>query len=146
MLETQSRRRSAPIEPATNGLRRFSEVHIDEDLRGVTGTFENALFFNCTFGSLKDLKFINCVLDRSHFTETDPAQMLGFTVTLDCHSFSGVELSPEAFDLILMLLVKTSGNTEKRRAIIEKVVGHDASFKYLSKLKNLENPAHCAEG
>ena len=64
--------------------------------------------------------------------------MLGFSVTLDCHSFSGVELSPEAVDLICMLLAKTKGNLEKRRALIEKVVGHDASFKYLSKLKDLE--------
>lgn len=122
-------------------MRTFSEIHIDEDVRDLSGSFDNALFYNCTFGPLNNLELTNCVLDKSTFTETDPARMLGFTVTLDCHSFSGVELSPEAFDLICMLLVKTKGNIHKRKAIIEHVVGHEGSARYLSKLKDLEQPA-----
>lgn len=129
---------TSPGERPTSPLRVFSEIHIDEDLRGLEGHFENALFFNCRFGSLNNLSFTNCVLDQSQFTETEPRNMLGFTVTLDCNSFSGVELSPQAFDLICMLLVKTKGNIEKRKSLIKNVVGHDASFNYLSQMKTLE--------
>ena len=107
-------------------------------MTGLTGEFENTLFFNCKFGSLKNLTLKNCVMDQSQFTETDPSRMLGFTVTLDCNSFSGIELSPEAFDLICMLLAKSKGNLEKRQALIKHVVGHDASFKYLKQLRDLE--------
>lgn len=119
-------------------MRTYSKTHFNEDVRNLKGTFDNHLFHNCTFGSLKDLTLTNCVLSESKFTESDPAKMLGFSVTLDCHSFSGVELSPEAFDLICMLLVKTKGNIEKRKALIQHVVGQDASRKYLTQLQNLE--------
>ncbi len=64
--------------------------------------------------------------------------MLGFSVTLDCNSFSGVELSPEIFDLICILLVKTKGNVEKRQALIKYVVGSQRSREYLTKLSKLE--------
>jgi hypothetical protein len=137
-LQTLSPHRSLQIEPTSEALRTFSEIHIDEDVRHLTGSFENALFHNCTFGSLNNLTLKNCVLSDSKFTETDPTQMLGFTVTLDCNSFSDVELTPQEFDLICLLLTKTKGNTEKRAKLIKDVVGIETSRRLLTKLKTLE--------
>lgn len=119
-------------------LRDFSESHIDEDVTHLSGEFENALFFNCKFEKLSGLTLKNCVLDRSQFTATNPRDMLGFTVTLDCHSFSDVELSPEVFDTLLLLICKSSGNTEKRLKIIRDVVGHDRAVQILKQLQTLE--------
>jgi hypothetical protein len=121
-----------------NTLRQFTQVHIDEDLSNLKGTFENALFFNCKFHSLNGLTLKNCVLDHSHFTASDPKDLLGFTLTLDCFSFEDVELSETVFDTLLLLLCKSKGNTEKRKKIIEQVVGHERSIEILRQLKALE--------
>ena len=129
---------SFPTEPKSKVLRTFSAIHIDEDVRSLKGSHQNELFHNCTFGELKDLELTHCCLNGSKFTEVDPTKMLGFSVTLDCNSFSGVELSSEIFDLICMLLVKTKGNVEKRQALIKHVVGSQKSREYLTKLSKLE--------
>jgi hypothetical protein len=57
---------------------------------------------------------------------------------LDCHSFSGAQLSEDTFDAILLLLAKTAGNTEKRRKIIDDVIGPQRSYELLKQLKTLE--------
>lgn len=64
--------------------------------------------------------------------------MLGFTVTLDCHSFKDVELADQEFDLICLLLTKTKGNTLKRMALLKHVVGMENSRRLLTKLETLE--------
>ena len=122
----------------SDALRQFSETHIDENLGRIKGTFENALFFNCTFESLDGLTLKNCVLNHSKVTARNPSDLLGTTVTLDCHTFSNVEMTPEAFDMLLLLLCKTKGNEEKRRAIIKHVVGHDNALQHLRAMKTLE--------
>lgn len=119
-------------------LRTFSEMHIDEDVSDLSGDFENALFYNCKFGKLSGLTLKNCVLDKSQFTATNPIDMLGFTMTLDCQSFKDIELTTELFDTLLLLLCKTRGNTEKRRKIITDIVGRDRSYTILKQLETLE--------
>jgi hypothetical protein len=122
----------------SSALRQFSETHIDENLGRIKGTFENALFFNCTFESLDGLTLKNCVLNHSTVTAKNPSDLLGTTITLDCHTFENVELTSEAFDMLLLLLCKTEGNAEKRRAIIQHVVGHDNALKHLRAMQTLE--------
>src|SRR6185436_17322407 len=102
-------------------LRRFSETHIDEDCSNLTGNHENALFFNCTLCSLSGLTLKNCDLNRSKFTTDQIRDALGFTLTLDCNSFSGVEFPPLLFDLLMVLAITTRGNDEKRAKLFEVV-------------------------
>lgn len=137
-MPKKSRPRQEHRTPRSSGLRQFDEVHIDEHVGRLKGDYENALFFNCTFDSLDGLTLKNCVLDKSTVTARNPSDLLGLTVTLDCHSFSNVGLTEEAFDMLLLLLCKTRGNEAKRRTIIEKVVGHENAVKYLRLMKTLE--------
>jgi Zn-finger protein len=135
-LATPSRAASEAC--AENSLRKFSESHIDEDVRNLSGTFENALFYNCTFEKLNALTLKDCVLDQSRFTAKHPREMLGFTLTLNCHSFHDVELSEEVLDTLLLLICKSKGNLEKRLKIINDVVGRDRAIQILTLLKDLE--------
>jgi hypothetical protein len=110
---------------------------IDQNLEGISGTYENQTFFNCIFRKLKGLVLKNCDLNRSTFVTDKLEDALGLTVTLDCHSFDNVEFSPLLFDLFLCLAIKSRGNTEKRRKLID-VVGRERVYELLSKMKALE--------
>lgn len=102
-----------------NPLRDFTEIHIDEDRSQLHSLqSENALFHNCVFKDLRGVTLKNCVLDRSKFTTESVREALGFTLTLDCHSFNDVEFSPLLFDLWLFLLTTSSGNDEKREQLV----------------------------
>lgn len=105
-------------------MREFSDKHIDEDCRGMSGTHENELFFNCVFDRLQNLSLINCDLNQSKFKTSSIKDAMGFAMTLDCFSFRGVEYSPILFDLLLLLMTLTTGNDEKRRQIVE-ILGKD---------------------
>lgn len=106
----------------SDNLRDFDEVHIGEDCSELTGTHENGLFFECKFRKLTGLTLKDCDLNHSEFTTQAVREALGFTMTLGCHSFKGVKLSPLLFDLMLSLLTMTTGNDEKRNQLI-KVIG-----------------------
>jgi len=74
---------------------------------------------------------------NSRFLTDRIEDALGLTLTLDCHSFEDVECSPLIFDLLLLLLAKTKGNTDKRRKLIE-FVGRDRAYEILKQLEQLE--------
>lgn len=118
-------------------LTEFSETHIDENCEDLAGTKDRALFFNCTFKRVRDLTLTHCDLNQSKFTTDRLDDMLGFTVTLDCNTFSNVELSPLMFDSLLALLIKSKGNTDKRRQLID-VIGRDRLRSILSDMSTLE--------
>jgi len=118
-------------------LRKWFETHIEEDCSEMSGTHENGLFFGCQFRKLNNLTLKDCDLNRSEFTTEDVREALGFTLTLNCHSFAGVKYSPLLFDLMLMLLVSTEGNDEKRVKLLE-VLGKDRYLKLKRILKALE--------
>lgn len=118
-------------------LRNFNTSHIDEDCSGVTGFHENELFFNCGFTNLRGLTLKDCDLNKSYFNPQKIQEALGFTVTLDCHSFADVELNPLAFDLIICLLLKTKGNTEKRKKLVD-VIGKERLLQLLREMSTLE--------
>ena len=124
--------------PCSNGLRQFSSIHIGEDCRALKGRFENALFNRCRFGNLNDLELINCVLFESTFESTEPSDALRFSVTLDCNTFNGIQMSSQFFDLLLLMLCKTKGNDEKRQAIVDHVIGRKAAREMFVKLSHLE--------
>ncbi len=105
-------------------LHNFSEEHIKEDCRELTGLHENGLFFGCSFEKLRGLSLKDCDLNRSKFLTESVRDALGFTLTLSCLSFRGVEYSPLLFDLMLSLMVMSKGNDEKRKKILE-VIGAD---------------------
>jgi hypothetical protein len=80
----------------------------------------------------------NCVLEHSKLTATEPEDILGVSLTLNCHTFKNLELTPDAFDLLLLLMCKMKGNTEKRRAIVDQVVGRERTVELLRKMRHLE--------
>jgi len=107
----------------------FTEVPPDAD---------GAIFYDCTFHKLSGAMLKNCTLHSSTFAMTKPEDIIGLTVTMDCNSFKEVELSPEVFDLLLLLLCRSKGNNKKRMAIIENVVGHDRAVQLLRDTERLE--------
>jgi hypothetical protein len=118
-------------------LREFSNERIGEDCSTLSGTHENELFFDCIFCNLGGLTLKDCVLDRSKFTTSRLRDALGFTMTLDCHSFRDVEFSPLLFDLFMMLAYMSKGNDEKREKLLD-VVGRDRAQAILRALKETE--------
>jgi hypothetical protein len=105
-------------------LRNFSEEHIREDCRDITGIHSNALFYGCEFEKLNKLTLAGCDLNRSKFTTDHIRDALGFTMTLSCLSFNNVEYSELLFDMFLTLATLTSGNDEKREQLKD-VVGRE---------------------
>jgi hypothetical protein len=118
-------------------MRDFNATHIDANCEDVSGFHENELFFNCMFKKLNGLTLKNCDLNRSQFNPEEVRDALGFTVTLDCHSFADVKLNPLAFDLILCLLIKSAGNDTKRRKLVD-VIGKDRLLALLKEMSTLE--------
>ena len=124
--------------PTLPTLSEFAATHIDQDLTGVwLGHHENELLFNCKFKDVRGAVLKDCKLQHSAFVTDSLEDLLGLTVTLDCGSFANVELSELVFDAMVMLLIKTKGNTEKRRKLIE-VLGEDRVRELLTALRNLE--------
>ncbi len=117
--------------------RQFSEINIDKDCREVTGFHDNALFFNCKFNKINGLTLKNCDLNQSEFDITNIKDALGFTVTMDCFSFNGVKISPELFDLYLLLLCQTEGNDAKREAV-KTIIGKEKADRMLKLLRRIE--------
>lgn len=118
-------------------LRAFNASHIDEDNTSLSGMHENELFFNCTFDKLNGLTLKDCVLSHSKFTTNNIKDALGFTLTLDCFNFKDVEFSPLLFDLYLLMAIQSSGNTEKRKKLIE-ILGKDRVVELLGMLSRAE--------
>lgn len=112
-------------------------VHIDQDCSDLSGRQVDHVFFNCTFRRLDGLTLERCDLNHSKFVTDTVEDALNFTITLGCLSFRNVEFSPLLFDLMLCLLIKSSGNTEKRRQLIE-VMGRQRTAELLQILKGLE--------
>lgn len=122
------------------GLRKFSESHIDEDVSELTGFHEGALFYNCTFRNLRGLTLKDCALSNSKFTTDKVEDAMGFTFTVgDCNTFRDVEYSEYLFDLFLIMMIQTAGNTEKRKKLID-IVGRDKVFRTLRQFKDLDVP------
>ena len=118
-------------------LRAWTKTRIDADCKALTGSHENCLFYNCEFDNLRDVTLKNCVLTGSKFNTTDVKKALGFTLTLDCNSFKGVEYSETLLDLLLVLIISTKGNVEKRRKLLD-VVGKERVAEIYSTLADLE--------
>lgn len=120
--------------------RKFTATHIDEDVTELTGLHENAIFHNCTFRNLRGLTLKDCVLARSKFVTDKVEDAMGFTFTVgDCGTFRDVEYSEYLFDLLLVMMIQTAGNTSKRRKLID-VVGRDRVYRLLKQFKDLDVP------
>jgi hypothetical protein len=118
-------------------LRQFDQTHIGEDCTNLTGMHENGLFYECTFCTLNGLTLKDCDLNQSTFLTDRISDALGFTLTLGCHSFSGVEYSPLLFDLLLTLMTMSKGNDDKREKLIE-IVGRPRYEALMRALKSTE--------
>ncbi len=116
----------------------FSEEFSGNNFTEAPADAENAFFHRCTFHKLAGTTLKDCKLYGSRFAMIRPEDIIGVTLTMDCDTFSNVELSPEVFDYLMLLICKTSGNTKKRLAIIENVVGHDKSLQLLKELEQVE--------
>jgi hypothetical protein len=118
-------------------LHEFSEVHVGEDCRKISGDHKNGLFFECDFEKLRGLTLKDCTLNRSRFLTSDIKDALGFTLSLQCGSFKGVEYSPLLFDLFLLLASMSSGNDSKRKALLD-VIGRERAIELLEQMRGLE--------
>jgi len=99
-------------------LRKYAATHFNEELSGLFGRrFSNELFSGCTFGSVRGAEFAHCVMHDCVLEAEDMRDILGVTLTLDCHTFGGVRFSPTALDAILFLLTTTKGNDATRQKI-----------------------------
>lgn len=121
------------------GMLRFAkEKHMSEEFLDTPPPTSNAEFWDCTFHKLAGATLIDCSLNGCKMAMTKPQDIIGLSLTLDCFTFSNLELSPEVFDFMLLLLCKTKGNVDKRKALLENVVGHDRAIHLLREFENLE--------
>lgn len=134
--KTNSAGASATVTQRTS-LRNFNAVHIDQTFTTLTGTFENELFFNCTFHDVRNARFINCDLNKSRFVSDKPEDFMGLVASLDCFTFGNIELSETAIMCLLAMILKTSGNTSLRKKILEST-DHQKMFSLLKSFTTLE--------
>lgn len=122
----------------TASLRKFRAVFIEEDCSNFKGHFENSLFFGCLFKRLNGLTLKDCDLNRCRFSTDSVKDALGFTITLDCHSFKGVSFSPLLFDLMLFLLSISTDNDAKRSELV-RIIGVDRAAAFSRLLNKVDN-------
>lgn len=118
-------------------LRKFDEVHIEEDCSNITGHKENCLFFGCTFDKLAGLTLKGCDLNKSIFNTSRIRDAMGLTISLDCFSFKSVSYSPLLMDLMLFLLTTTSGNDDRREQIAS-ILGEEKMKTLTRVLRSIE--------
>lgn len=119
-------------------LHTYSVSHIDEDCTASLGEHVNELFHNCTFKNVRGAVLKDCNLRHSKFVTDKLEDALGFTLTLgDCGSFEDVEYSPLLFDLLVVMMLKSKGNEEKRKKLLE-VIGKDRVIEILRMLKRVD--------
>ncbi len=118
-------------------LRAFSSESIEKDCRELNGSFDNALFYGCRFEKLNNLTLKDCDLNASTFETSSVRDALGFTLSLSCLSFRGVEFSPLLFDMFLCLATMSKGNDIKREKLLD-VVGRERAAVLLRVLKGVE--------
>lgn len=116
----------------------FNQVFENQTFESLSGTFIHCTFRNCTFKRVSGLSLIDCSLWGSRLISDKFEDFLGFSITMQCKSVDELELSETAFDSVLLLLLKTSGNTEKRRKILSEVLGKDKVRNYLKRFSTLE--------
>lgn len=110
---------------------------LSHNCENLKGHFVGEIFYNCTFKNLTELTLDRCVLNKCRFLTDDIREARGFTLTLNCNSFRNVEFSPLLFDLYLCLLLKSTGNTEKRKKLID-VIGRERAIEILTELKDMD--------
>lgn len=104
-------------------VQKWNEYYYRQTLELEPRLYERVLFRECVITKCKGARLINCVLAESKFAINRIEDMQGCSLTLDCGTFSNVELSEAAFDYITLLLVRGKGNTEKRLKLIEALGG-----------------------
>lgn len=119
-------------------LRKFRAVFVEHDCSGMSGEFRDSLFFRCRFKKLNGLSLINCDLNQSSFDVDSVADAQGLTISLNCHSFRGVRLSPLLFELMLYLLSITAGNDNKRQQLVG-IIGIDKASAFSKLLDKVDN-------
>lgn len=113
------------------------QVFVDQNCENLTGEYEGAAFHNCSFRNLNNLSLTKCDLSNSRFITDEIKDALDFTLTMNCLSFQDVEYSETLFDLLLCLMIKSKGNTEKRKKLIG-VLGEERLKTLLRLLRKLE--------
>lgn len=120
-------------------LHEYDATHIHEDFTDKRlGQHENELFHDCTFKDVRGAVLKDCNLRHSKFVTDKIEDALGLTFTVgECGTFEDVEYSPLLFDLLLVMMLKTKGNDEKRKQILE-VLGKERVIELLRQLKKVE--------
>lgn len=116
----------------------FKAVHIDEDCTQLKGEHQLELFHNCTFNNLNGLTLKDCTLTHSKVITNTVPDAMGLTITMDCRTFDNLELSPLMFDMFMVMLLKTKGNEEKRKRLID-ILGRERLHQLLKEMKQLDS-------
>lgn len=92
--------------------------HRDLNVRSVRGRrFQRELFVNCTMQDVSNAVFEHCAMVGSKLDPQSLKEMIGFTATLDCLMFEGLECNELAMDAVLNLVSMTKGNDERRTVL-----------------------------
>ena len=105
-------------------MKKFSSTYIDVENLDLFGRYEHSLLFNCNIRTLENVQLLNCDLNHSKLDIHEIEKLKNYSCTMNCGLFENVEYSELCFDLILMLLLKTKGNDQKRKAIF-RILGAD---------------------
>lgn len=112
-------------------------VRDKHNCESLKGHFVGEVFYECTFKDLQGLTLENCILNKCRFFTDSVLEARNFMFTLNCNSFRNVEFSPLLFDLFLCMALKSKGNDEKRRKLVE-VIGRERVIELLTELKDLD--------
>src|SRR5574343_302204 len=124
--------------PSNNTSRQFSEINISADCLNFSDVYkENGLFFDCIFEDLNNASLVRCDLNKSKIKPRTLKDILNVTVTLNCHTFKGVELNELCFDSILTLLCLTEGNELKKQKLIS-IIGEKKFAAYKKIIGDIE--------
>lgn len=98
-------------------MKNFDARYVDIENLQLYGRYENTLIFNCSIHNLENVQLLNCDLNYSKLLIDNIINLRNFSCTMNCGTFENVELSPLIFDLILMLLIKSRGNEQRRKRL-----------------------------
>jgi hypothetical protein len=95
--------------------RRFSAVYENTDFPSLRGRgFVRALFSDCTFHDIRKVHFVNCTMENCRIETEDPRDLLEATITINCHTFRNLKLSPAAFDALLFVISMAAPDEDMR--------------------------------
>jgi hypothetical protein len=107
---------STQTQPRPDPLRFFSQVIKDQKNLNLEGQgFVRALFVNCQITRLRNTTLAKCTMSGCSLEPADIRDILGITITLNCHTWDHFRMSPLTLDAILYLITRGAAPEEQER-------------------------------